>query len=311
MMRSESRKFCVIFDQRAQNDDGLQQGVQKLQVLGHSVFTKKIDEPREAARYAGAAAEQGVDTVVAVGGDGMLNLVVNGILREKSDVPCSVGLIPFGTGNDFAGASGIPSDSILDALDIVIRVIPVPIDVGQVNETFFVNVILGGFPAEAATETSRKAKAFLGKFAYFVTGLANIGSLDAKDMHFTAPGFEWEGPVYAFGLGNSRQAGGGFTVSPKAVIDDGMLDLVIIPQSEAGLVTLVSDYARMNRFDDTDRIIYRQVPWLILASRETLYLNLDGESIKGKNFRFQVHSRMLPFCLPTNSPVLIPPSAEG
>ena len=151
---------------------------------------KKIDEPGDAARYAGEAAEQGVDTVVAVGGDGMLGLVVNGILREACAAPCAVGLIPFGTGNDFANASGIPADNFLEAFDIVIRVVPEPIDVGQVNETYFVNVAGGGFPAEAVADTSRKAKALLGKFTYLVTGLVNIGSLAAKNVHFTAPDFE-------------------------------------------------------------------------------------------------------------------------
>ena len=81
------------------------QGVDKIRGLEHAVLTEKIDEPGDAACYAGEAAEQGVDTVVAVGGDGMLNLVVNGILRKTSDPPCAIGLTPFGTCNDFTGAS--------------------------------------------------------------------------------------------------------------------------------------------------------------------------------------------------------------
>jgi lipid kinase YegS len=282
--------------------------VEKLHGLGHSVSIKKIDEPRDVARYAGEAVELRVDTVLAVGGDGMLNLVVNGILREKNDAPCAVGLIPFGTGNDFAGGGGIPVD-FTDALDIVIHAEPRLIDVGQVNQTFFVNVAVGGFPAEAVADTSPTTKKLLGKFAYLATGLANIGSLVAKQVNFRAPGFEWQGPIYAFGLANGRQVGGGFEISPKAVIDDGLLDLVIIPQSEVGLVTLISDYYRLLRLDNPDRIIYRQVPWLDFASRETIYLNLDGESIKGKDFHFRIHARRLPFCLPERSPILNPPDA--
>jgi diacylglycerol kinase family enzyme len=77
------------------------------------------------------------------------------------------------------------------------------------------------------------------------------------------------------------------------------------------MVTLISDYSSFVGLEDPEHIIYRQVPWLNLASRETIYLNLDGESIKGKNFRFQVHARRLPFCLPEHSPVLSSPSAAG
>jgi lipid kinase YegS len=311
MMRRETSTFYVIFDQRAQNESDLQEGVEKIHGLGHTVFTKQITEPDDAVRYAGEAAEQGADTLVAVGGDGMLSLVVNGILQKGGNAPCEAGLIPFDTGNDFAGACGIPYGNILEALDILIHTRPACIDVGQVNKTFFINVVIGGFPAEAVMETSRKTKALLGKFAYLVTGLANIGNLAPKNLHFTAPGFEWEGPVYAFVLGNSRQAGGGFQVSPKAVIDDGLLDLMIIPESEEGFVKLISDYSRLSRLDDTDRIIYRQVPWLNVRSRETIYLNLDGESIQGMSFRFNVHKCRLPFYLPKDSPILSPPMTRG
>ncbi|MGD9302175.1 MAG: YegS/Rv2252/BmrU family lipid kinase [Desulfobacterales bacterium] len=301
-------KFHIIFDQRAHNEKDLQEGVEKMQRLGHSVFTKQIEEPDDAVRYAGEAAAQGSNTVVAVGGDGMLSLVVTGILQKRSKAPCEIGLIPFGTANDFAGACGIPSDDFPAALDIILQTEPVPVDVGQVNGTFFINAVVGGFPAEAVKDTSRKTKALLGKFAYLATGLANIGNLAPKNVRFSAPGFEWEGPVYAFGLGNSRQAGGGIQFSPKAVVNDRLLDLMIMPESEEGLVSLVSDFSRLSRLDETDRIIYRRVPGLDVASHETLHINLDGEPAQGKDFHFRVYKYRLPFHLPKDSPVLGPPS---
>ena len=57
------------------------------------------------------------------------------------------------------------------------------------------NLVTGGFPAETILETSQTAKKLLGRFAYFITGLINIRNLAARDMHFTAPGFEWEGAI--------------------------------------------------------------------------------------------------------------------
>lgn len=308
-IKSESKTFHLIFDERAEINAGLVDAVEKVRKKGHTVVMKKIADPREAVRYAAAAAEQDVNTVVAVGGDGMLNRVINGIQRSRGTPGCAVGLIPFGTGNDFAGASGIPCDNPRDALDVVVETIPVPIDVGQVNQSFFVNVVTGGFPAEAAAETTRNAKDLLGKFSYLLTGLANIGDLAAKYVRFKAPGFEWKGAVYAFALGNGRQAGGGFTVASKAVIDDGLLDLMIIPESKEGLIPLVSEYLRLTRFEPTDRIVCVQVPRLDLVSREIIHLNLDGEPVEGREFRFTVHARRLPFCLPENSPMLTPPSA--
>ena len=306
--RGYAKSLYIILDERAEKDAGLLEALDRIRNAGNIVVQQKIRRPQDAPRYAAAAAEQEVTTVLAVGGDGMLNLVINGLQRQRSASGSAVGLIPLGTGNDFAGASSIPCDNPRAALDIVLGVPPVPIDVGQVNNTFFVNVVTGGFPAEAAAETSRMAKDLLGKFSYLLTGLANIGNLTAKQVRFKAPGFEWKGAVYAFGLGNGRQAGGGFTVAPMAVVNDGLLDLMIIPESEEGLITLLSEYLRMTRRNATDRIVYVQVPWVELVSRETIHLNLDGEPVEGKEFRFKVHARRLPFCLPDNSPLLTPPS---
>jgi lipid kinase YegS len=239
----------------------------------------------------------------------MLNLVLNGILQKRPDFDGALGLIPFGTGNDFAGASGIPCNSVSEALEIAIHAEPVMIDVGQANETFFVNVAAGGFPAEATAEISQTTKALLGKFAYLLTGLTNIGNLAAKTVAFRAPDFEWASAVYAFGLGNGRQAGGGLKVCPTAVVNDGLLDLMIVPESDEGIVTLVSDYLRMGPGGETEHIIYRQIPWVNVTSRETISLNLDGEPLEGKKFQFKVHARHLPFCLPKSAPILYPPEA--
>jgi lipid kinase YegS len=282
--------------------------IENIRKNGHAVIKRKVDEPRDATRHAAESVEQDADRVVVIGGDGMLNLVINGIFRKGGDAPCAVGLIPYGTGDDFAQASSIPCGDPIAALEVVNLSPPVSADSGRVNETFFINVATGGFPADAAAETSRTTKDILGKFAYFFTGLANIGDLAAKKFHFTAPRFEWKGAIYAFGLGNGRQVGGGFSVSPKAVVNDGMLDLMIIPEMEEGLVTLISEYSRMTSLDETNRIIYVQASWVDLKSREIVNLNIDGEPAEGKEFRFTVHDRSLPFCLPENSPLLSPPS---
>ncbi|RJQ65499.1 MAG: YegS/Rv2252/BmrU family lipid kinase [Desulfobacteraceae bacterium] len=303
----ETRSFCIIYDQRAEGDAALQEGVDRIRGLGHIVFLKKIDEPIDATRYASEASEQGADTVVAVGGDGMLNLVANGILQGRKDARCAVGLVPFGTGNDFAGASGIPLNDSLGALDVIIRATPVPIDVGRVNDTYFINVVTGGFPAEAAAETPGISKEFLGGFAYFLTGLAKIGSLAARNVRFTGPGFEWKGESYAFSFGNGRRAGGGFKVSPHARINDGLMDLMIVPESEEGLLPLIREFARVSNLGSTEKIVYVQVPWIDLDSPETIHLNVDGEPVKGRNFHFKIHPLKLPFHLPENSPVLCLP----
>lgn len=310
-MKNKPLEYYVIFDERAESDTVLMDGLEKIRKEGSTIVAQKIDHPRETSRYAAEAAAQNARKIVGVGGDGMLNLVVNGILNHGTDEKCAVGLIPYGTANDFAGACGIPVDHPLAALDLVVHSSPVPIDIGRFNNTFFVNVITGGFPARAAANTSRIAKQLLGKFAYFLTGLTNIGDLKSQMVHFNAPGFEWEGFIHAFGLGNGRQAGGGFSVAPKAVINDGLLDLMIIPEMQADLLTLIAEYSQMTRLDKSDRILYIQVPSLNLSCVEPIHLNLDGEPTKGTDFHFKIHERRIPICLPEASPILFPPPNEN
>lgn len=304
-MKNEIKKFWVIHDERAENDAALKEGMERIRSLGHSVLAKMIEAPADASRYAEEAASQGIDTVVAVGGDGMLNLVVNGILRKSPGASCSVGLIPFGTGNDFATASGIPLDDPKQAFELLGSQKPVMIDIGQVNDTFFLNVVSGGFPAQAAAETFGISKELFGRFAYFLTGLSKVGNLVARKVVFRGPDFEWQGECYAFNLGNSQTAGGGFQVSPHARVNDGLLDLMIIPRLEEGLLPLVTEYSRLD--DDTrdlEKLVYVQLPWVDLKSDEMIHLNLDGEPVEGRNFHFAIHPRRLSIHLPANSSVL-------
>ena len=301
-------RFCIIFDQRAEIDPDFQQSLAWIDSQ-QPVDARRIDTPADAQRFAGQAVENEMDRIIAVGGDGMLDRIVNGILCSSGQFSGAVGLIPFGTGNDFARAAGIPLDNHLEAMKIAVENPPVPIDIGQMNDDYFINVVTGGFPAEAAAETPGVAKGLLGGFAYFLTGILNIGDLSPRIIHFSGPGLEWQGPVYAFGLGNGRRAGGGFSVCPQAVVTDGMLDLMIVPESKRGLVSLITDYLQMTRFDPTEDIRYERVAWVNVSSDETIHVNRDGEPVKGKAFRFTVHPRRLSFCLPEHSPILKHPES--
>ena len=305
---SRSRKLLLIYDERAREDSQFWAAVRKIRGRGHTVDSRQIRVPKNAARFAAEAVERDIDRIVAVGGDGMINRLVYGILHGRTQASCALALVPFGTGNDLARAAGIPIDECLEALEIATDADPVPIDVGRVDGFFFVNAVTGGFPAEAVTGITRKTKELFGKFAYVLTGLANVGSLSAKRVKFSAPGFEWEGPVHGFTLGNGRQAGGGLTIAPKALLDDGKLDLMVIPESREGLLPLLTEFSRMGDPDRLEHIICVQVPRLTLESRETIHLNLDGETVAGTDFHFEVQPRRLPFCLPRNSPLTASPA---
>ena len=120
---------------------------------GHTVTPRITWARGDAANFALAAARDGVDTIVALGGDGTVNETLNGL--SHYDVP--LGIIPLGTANDFARQTGIPLDPD-DALDLILRKEPVRIDTGELNGRRFLNVSTAGIGAEATAETAAESK---------------------------------------------------------------------------------------------------------------------------------------------------------
>ncbi len=117
----------------------------------------------DAARYAGEAVRDGIDVVTAGGGDGTVNEVVNGILLVDESPSIAMGIVPYGTANDFATSCGILTGNPLAALTLLTDREPTKIDVGKVNDHFFINVTTGGFGAEVTAATPTEMKKVLGR----------------------------------------------------------------------------------------------------------------------------------------------------
>ncbi len=156
------------------------------------------------------AAQAGIDTIVAAGGDGTLHEVVNGMVAAATPTASALGVLPLGTANDFATACGIPAGDPLNALMLIAEGTPTPIDVGRLGDRVFINVASGGFGTQVTVGTPSEIKRVLGAAAYFLTGLRYVTDLQAQHAQVVAPEFSWEGAFYALAVGNGRRAGGGF-----------------------------------------------------------------------------------------------------
>ena len=239
---------------------------------GHTVRPCVTWEAGDASLLAAEAADRGCDAVVALGGDGTVNEVVNGLAGR--DVP--MGIIPIGTANDFARQVGIPLDTD-HAMDVILRRKPMRIDTGELNGRRFLNVSTGGIGAEATAETPADAKEQLGALAYAITGVRKLGDLAPRRARFSGPGFEYEGDYMIFAVGNARVTGGGTAITPFASVTDGLLDLCIVEgvarREFMGLVLAV----RRGEHVDDERVVYVQLPELLIESEEPISVNLDGE----------------------------------
>ncbi len=301
--RERARIIRIIVNGRAALDPRLREAVAQVRERGHRVEVRVTWEPGDARQFAAEAAESGIGTVVAAGGDGTLHEVVNGVVGTGEPMACALGVLPLGTANDFATTCGIPTADLLDALMLIAEGTPAPIDVGRLGQRAFINVASGGFGAQVTVETPQELKRMLGAAAYFLTGLRHVTDLQACHASLAAPEFTWEGAFYALAVGNGRQAGGGFQICPRALLDDGLLDVVVIPSMpRALLLTLLDDLRRATHLEDR-HIVYRRVPVLRIESDEQLQVNLDGEPIRGDSFFFETLPRRIPFFLPPTAPL--------
>jgi diacylglycerol kinase (ATP) len=258
------------------------------------VMTIAAGDAEPAARR---ASEDGCEHLLIGGGDGTLNEVLNGVASLPGALErTTFGVIPLGTGNDFAQALGIPTE--LDrALEVLLGGRTVAVDAGRVNGRLFVNVSAGGFIAEVSEAVTPRMKSLAGQLAYLLGGAQALAEFDPVPLTLTAePGnVRMTTEIYAFAVCNSRLIGGGRLIAPHAVVDDGLLDLCLIegmPTLEfVGLLRRVS----IGEHVDDPRVHYLQVAHATLEVEEPIRLNTDGEVLEARRCDYDVMPRAVRF----------------
>lgn len=229
------------------------------------------------------------------------------MLREVAEAmalahtEASLVLLPLGTANDFANAAGLPL-SPLEALALLDAPAQ-PIDLGEVDGQLFLNMATGGFGSNVTANTSEDLKRLLGGAAYFLTGLSRFAEVRSAFGRFTGPDFLWEGEFIAMGIGNGQQAGGGHVLCPDARVNDGLLDICIVPAAEdvvGTLGTLLS--GGINGLQSV--ALSARLPWVEIEAPEGLDLNLDGEPLESRHLHFSARRNALRVHLPVGSPLL-------
>ena len=305
----------LILNGKSAGDDDLRAAVQTLRETGIALDVRVTWEDGDAERYVAEAIADGVDTVIAAGGDGTLSEVAATLAHRDATAEAlpSLGLVPLGTANDFATAAGIP-DGPLAALQLVREVAAAPLDLLRIDADdgthWCANLASGGFGTEVTVETDEGLKKMLGGLAYLITGIARLGRIDPLQARLRGPDFAWEGDLIALGIGNGRQAGGGQALCPDALVDDGQLDLTIVPDLSGDVAATVGTLIKEGKHAALDRVATRvRLPWVELASDEPLTLNLDGEPVASRRFRVDCVAGRVRMHLPLACPLRLKPCA--
>lgn len=161
--------------------------------------------------------------ILVAGGDGTINYVVNHLKKEGLDIPVAV--LPAGTANDFASMLKIPADPV-KACEKLLAGNIVPIDLGKVNDTWFVNVFSCGLFTDISQKTPTVLKNTFGKLAYYVGGLGELSKFRKMRIKIKTDGGDFDGKCVIFFVFNGRTAGN-LKIAYLSEIDDGLLDVLI------------------------------------------------------------------------------------
>ncbi|MBO8136738.1 MAG: YegS/Rv2252/BmrU family lipid kinase [Desulfotomaculum sp.] len=231
------------------------------------------------------------------GGDGSLSRAVNRLLHAKADLP--VGIIPSGTANDFATALGLerqPGTAVrrLLAGDVI------NVDVGQINEQYFVNVASAGVLTTISQEVNNAIKSRLGVTGYYLKGLEHVWQASPIAVNIQGEGFEIEEEVMLFLVLNSTTAGSIRNVAPNASITDGKLDVVILKKcSPAQLVPLLlRAYEGRGAHLNHPLVEYHQTKWVKVTSNDSIKTDIDGEPGPGLPLNIEVMPGRLKLMVP-------------
>jgi diacylglycerol kinase (ATP) len=241
--------------------------------------------PRHAVELARTAGEQGCDLVIAAGGDGTVHEVINGLMQIPEQQRSALGILPLGSGNDFAHILGVPENPAV-ALAACLNGRPVSLDMGSVRagldrQEYFNNTLGIGFDAVVTIHTRRMTKVH-GFMMYLLATLQTIfRNFTPMDLHVETDQESWGQATIMLTLGNGPREGGGFIVTPEARLDDGLLNYATIRKiSRLTMLRLVPEVMKGThaRFKQVRMGAFRK---MTLTSQQPLYVHCDGEIFTG------------------------------
>jgi len=261
-------------------------------ISGHATFRRKLDAMIEAFQKRGCMLipyrtqpddhalpdflrEAAPDGVLSAGGDGTLHEVVNVLL--KNDLQLPVAVIGSGTSNDFASYLQV-KDDFAGYIEHIVAGRMRPVDIGMVNERYFVNVASAGMLTSVAHEVDVRLKHAMGKMAYYLRGLGELPRFRPLQLHIEADGKAYDEAAFLFVVVNSDIVGSIKHAAAKAQVDDGMLDLLLVRQcSLPELMAFTAELVAGRMKPDAKHLLYVQAKSFTISSAEAVESDVDGE----------------------------------
>jgi diacylglycerol kinase (ATP) len=305
-----SRPTCIVLNPaaRAATEDDVRA------IVGRAAEIWATREPRDGIALARRAVAQGFATVIAAGGDGTVNEVVNGLMasagragESPTAAPVVCGVLPLGTGNDFARTIGMPLE--LEAAWKVLeerrtrRVDVVALERDR-TQRWFINMSVGGAIDQIHDRVTDEMKQRWGPLAYLRAGAEALKALLEEigphhvELRFDDDDTPIELDVWSVAVANGRTVGGGIAVAPQAAVDDGMLDCVAIRGVRGLDMAKVAAAVALGRHlelaDDVDGpVFYRRAHTVEVKAEPPMPFTTDGEINPASESYFTAHPQAI------------------
>ncbi|WP_083479714.1 YegS/Rv2252/BmrU family lipid kinase [Oxobacter pfennigii] len=253
----------------------LDEVIEEFQLQGFQTVpykTMSIEDIENAVKFTSNDDYHGI---AIAGGDGTINRVINAMIKWAVNLP--IGIFPWGTANDLAEYFGIGRD-YKRCCSIIAENNTRMIDLGKINDRYFINVAAGGLLTDVSQKTDATLKNTLGKLAYYFKGLEQIPSFSPITAEFISYDRVIKDKIYLFTAFNGCSAGGFHLLAKDARIDDGMLDIIAVKACPiVELVTLFIKLLRGEHLNDSN-IIYFKTDKITINCECDIETDIDGEA---------------------------------
>ncbi len=291
-------KIAIIVKGNLKRASALKGELKALLPDNYTVVDKHTEHKGHATNLAKEAIEDGAKFIIAAGGDGTVNEVVNGIMNCDEDKRKSIflGILPLGTGNDFVRTAKI-SNSINDLSQLIINEQYRCIDIGACRFTnrnktktdrYFNNIAEVGLGAKVVEIVGNSKKRFGGTMSFLKAITKAFVQFRKPYVKIRTQGINWSGRIITVCFANGQYFGSGLGIAPTAKLDDGNLSLVIV--GDVKLVHFVSNLPKLRKLKPIKhkQIFYHKIKTCELTSKKSAPIEIDGENVGFTPFKVSI-----------------------
>jgi diacylglycerol kinase (EC 2.7.1.107) len=270
----------------------LDTAIRIFQESGHEVSIHRTSSPADIEQVAKQCAD--VESFVIAGGDGSIHQAVNGLMKIPSNKRPVLGILPVGTANDLAYALHLPQ-RLVQACEVIARGRVLGMDVGMVNQRYFVNVACAGLLTDVSSKVDIRIKNTLGQLAYYLKGLETLPTYRPFRVKFVHDEVDFDEDILLLLVVNGLSVGGLRKLVPGASLSDGKLDVLIVRQTGwPDTLRILLNVLRGEQADH-ERIEKFQIEELTIHTDNITLCDLDGETGPDSPWHIRVNSKISVF----------------